>query len=35
MCGALFGVPIAGLLFALAFYATLGAYGSMMLRTTR
>lgn len=32
MGGALAGVPLAGLMFAVAFYAAFGAYGAMMLR---
>jgi hypothetical protein len=32
MGAALFGVPVAGLLFAVLFYAAFGAYGAMMLR---
>jgi hypothetical protein len=35
MGGALFGVPIAGLLFAVAFHAAFGAYGGMILRISR
>jgi hypothetical protein len=35
MCGALAGVPLAGLMFAVAFYAAFGAYGAMMLRTNK
>jgi hypothetical protein len=35
MGGALFGVPMAGLGFAVAFYASFGAYGAMMLRASR
>lgn len=35
MGAALFGVPVAGLLFAVLFYAAFGAYGAMMLRKSR